>query len=490
MKRLTLMLLAFACGSATQAATPVQSKTEWMAMMLNDRKSGHMVLEREVYEDQVITRITSSLNLSRAGTRMVIDMTETSRETLDGRPLSFSASQKISGVEMTVEGTITDGQASVIMTGAGSAREQSFAWDQTVMLPEALRLRTLEAIENGGGEFEVKIWVPSSLQTVATTIRLGEEETVDVFGNDYQLQRVDQIMRIGNTEMSASSWADDALNAKKMSMDMMGMTFTAYACPKECALSASEPSEFFVQMFVASPRQITRSELREAVTYEIDLLDDDIELFLPESLEQTHRVLDNGNLEVTIRPLRRDGLTIQVSPSTLENRASFLSASRWLESDEAVIQRLARRARGDADNDVDVMLRLRDFVRSYVSDKNLNVGYASALEVAQNRSGDCTEHALLLAALGRAAGIPTRVATGVAYVNEWLEASNTFVPHAWTQAWVDGQWQSFDAALGQFGAGHIAFSYGDGDPWHFYEGANAIGQLAIVSVTPDSATRQ
>lgn len=493
MNRLTL-LLALACAVATQpalgATTEFQTETEWMAMMLNDRKSGHMLLEREVHQDQVITRITSSLNLNRAGNNMAIDMTEVSRETRDGRPLGFSARQKISGVEMAVEGTIRDGQTTVTMTGAGSAREQTFPWDESVLMPEALRLRTLQALEEGAEEFEVRVWVPSSLQSVPTTVRLGGEERIEVFGNDYRLQRIDQIMHIGSTPMSATSWTDDALQAKKMSMEMMGMTFTAYACPKECALSANEPNEFFVQMFVDSPRRISRDELTGAVTYQIDLLDDALELTLPESAEQTSRELANGHLAVTVRPLRQDGLTIQASPAMLDDRADYLSASRWLESDDAVIQRLARRARGDAETDLQVMLRLRDFVRSYVSDKNLNVGYASALEVAQNRSGDCTEHALLLAALGRAAGIPTRVATGVAYVDEWLEASNTFVPHAWTQAWVDGQWQSFDAALGQFGSGHIAFSYGDGDPWHFYEGAHAIGQLAIVSVTIDTADQK
>ena len=128
------------------------------------------------------------------------------------------------------------------------------------------------------------------------------------------------------------------------------------------------------------------------------------------------------------------------------------------------------------------MEKLEDFVSSYVSDKNLSVGYASALEVSQTRSGDCTEHALLLAGLGRALGIPTRVATGMAYVENWLGTQNAFVPHAWTQAFVGGKWVSYDAALSGFDAGHIALSYGDGDPWKFYEAANTIGNFDIEHV--------
>ena len=41
---------------------------------------------------------------------------------------------------------------------------------------------------------------------------------------------------------------------------------------------------------------------------------------------------------------------------------------------------------------------------------------ATAAEVARSREGDCTEHAVLLAALARARGIPARVAMGLVYV--------------------------------------------------------------------------
>ena len=39
-----------------------------------------------------------------------------------------------------------------------------------------------------------------------------------------------------------------------------------------------------------------------------------------------------------------------------------------------------------------------------------------------------------------------------------------FVPHAWVQSWVDGRWESYDAALRRFDTAHIALATGDGDP--------------------------
>jgi hypothetical protein len=90
-------------------------------------------------------------------------------------------------------------------------------------------------------------------------------------------------------------------------------------------------------------------------------------------------------------------------------------------------------------------------------------------------AADCTDAAVLLAAFGRAAGIPTRVASGLVYSREsYHGVSNVFMPHSWTLAWVDGKWRSFDLALDDFDSTHIALTIGDGDE----RSVLAAGQLA------------
>ena len=59
---------------------------------------------------------------------------------------------------------------------------------------------------------------------------------------------------------------------------------------------------------------------------------------------------------------------------------------------------------------------LRDLVHSHISSKHLSTAYASASETARTGSGDCTEHAVLLAALLKARMIPARVCHGLVYV--------------------------------------------------------------------------
>ena len=56
---------------------------------------------------------------------------------------------------------------------------------------------------------------------------------------------------------------------------------------------------------------------------------------------------------------------------------------------------------------IDQAQALRGFVHRYVRAKDLSVGLATASEVALTRQGDCTEHAVLLAAMLRVVGIPS-----------------------------------------------------------------------------------
>jgi transglutaminase-like putative cysteine protease len=121
-------------------------------------------------------------------------------------------------------------------------------------------------------------------------------------------------------------------------------------------------------------------------------------------------------------------------------------------------------------------------VRKYINKKNLNVGYASAVEVLKNREGDCSEHAVLTTALCRAIGIPSKVASGFAYTSNALGAKNSFIPHAWTMVYIKNKWISIDAAMGRFGSGHILIELGNGDPEEFINLVNILGSVKIIEM--------
>jgi len=124
----------------------------------------------------------------------------------------------------------------------------------------------------------------------------------------------------------------------------------------------------------------------------------------------------------------------------------------------------------------EVAYQLRDLVHNHIGDKHLSTAYASASETARTGSGDCTEHAVLLAALLKARGIPARVCHGLVYVEQGGSAisgqaevdamgnvveaggatsmTGQFGWHMWSQAMINGHWHDLDATL------HIPYSVG------------------------------
>ena len=84
------------------------------------------------------------------------------------------------------------------------------------------------------------------------------------------------------------------------------------------------------------------------------------------------------------------------------------------------------------------------FVDGFI-DKKSPRGWDLASTVATRREGDCTEHAVLTAALARLRGMPARVVVGVALVSR--DTDHQAFGHAWAETLEKGKWVVADAAL-------------------------------------------
>ena len=120
-----------------------------------------------------------------------------------------------------------------------------------------------------------------------------------------------------------------------------------------------------------------------------------------------------------------------------------------MQSDDPQIAALAKEAAGGQSDPWKAALSLEKFVNHYISGKNYSRAFSTAVEVAQSREGACTQHAVLLAALARARGIPCRVAIGLVYT----EGRPGFAFHMWDEVWVADRWIALDATRGAGGIG-------------------------------------
>jgi transglutaminase-like putative cysteine protease len=172
-----------------------------------------------------------------------------------------------------------------------------------------------------------------------------------------------------------------------------------------------------------------------------------------------------------------------------EVKAEYLKASAMLDTRDEEIIKLAGAIDLTGLDAPAAAERVRRFVHKYIKAKDMSVGFATASEVCRTRTGDCTEHAVLLAALLRAKGVPARVVSGLIYIDEFAGKKNVFGYHMWSQALVDGQWVNLDATLGEgtpYDAAHITLSVSslnEGEVQNFLVAtAPLIGKLNIEVV--------
>jgi len=495
---LVFAVLAADCETKTNAALkkPPLLEKEYFAVFMQGKKVGYAVQSRRVTAAKVTTTEKVSMTISRLNIPVSMTVTETSIETPDGRPLGFEAVQQFSVMTMKVVGEVNEpGKMDVTVMSMGAERKSTLQWPKDAVMAEGLRLLELKKGVKEGMSYTAKVFSPSMQQAVDTQIRIGPKRNVDLLGRVVALREVVTTVTMpGAGEVVSTSYVDDNLRLQKNVMPVMGMQIEMVACAKEFALGENDVLELVNKMFVASPKPL---DVRSAksISYHLVPTGDANDLKIPSGDNQS------------VRPDKDDGLIVTVEPTAAPAGVRFpykgrnkaileaMKPTRFLQSDNEQIIKLAQRAVGDTKDAAEAVRRIEAFVADYIENKSLSVGYASATEVATSRQGDCTEHAVLAAAMCRAVGIPAQVIAGVAYVKDFAGLQG-FGGHMWVQAYIGGdpavqepgKWVGLDAAfkgagLGGYDAGHIALAAGEGAPEEFFGVATVLGRFKIDKVT-------
>jgi transglutaminase-like putative cysteine protease len=253
-------------------------------------------------------------------------------------------------------------------------------------------------------------------------------------------------------------------------------------------LSELKPVDFVSKAFVKSPEPLENLDSVKAIEYRIKPMEEAKDFKIISSDNQQVEVQADGTVILTVRPTDLPKEADMVYRGSDAEVRESLRANQFIQSNDEKIKQLAKKAVGDTKNASEAVRKIEKFVSEYIDDKNLSVGYASATEVAHSRQGDCTEFAVLTAAVCRAAGIPARIAVGVAYVDEFMEYEDVFGGHAWTEAYVGGKWVGLDSSFmssdrGSYDAGHIALATGNGELEDFFSLVFSIGQFEIEEIT-------
>jgi hypothetical protein len=167
---------------------------------------------------------------------------------------------------------------------------------------------------------------------------------------------------------------------------------------------------------------------------------------------------DRQSFKNNILTIRRESLSNL--PSSIKGEKVFVDGKTYLEStpfiqsDHPEIQAKVREIVSPDDPAIVKAKKLVTWVNEKIQKRPV-LSVPNALETLRYKVGDCNEHAVLLAALARASGIPAQVEAGLVY------QKGRFYYHAWNVLYL-GTWITADSVMGQLPADvtHIRFVRG------------------------------
>ena len=462
---------------------------EYFALFMAGKKVGHAIQSRVEADGRVTTTEKVAITISRADIAVTTTTSETSIETTDGKPLGFEMEQDLSIMTMKITGTINEqGMVDMIIASMGTEQKKTIEWPKDAVMAEALRLLGLKKGLKEGLSYSVKVFSSQLLQAIEAQIEIGPKEKIDLLGRVVTLTKVTTTLKLpGAGEIVTTNYVDDELKTQKVIMSVAGMQIEMVSCAKEFALGQNDVLDIINKTFLPSPQPLDDVGSAKSISYYLSPTEPNNVLIIPSNDNQKVSKLKDNRLVVTVEPIALPSGTEFPYKGSDELILKALKPTRFLQSDNKQIIDLALRAVGNTKDAAEAVKRIESFVADYIDSRSLSVGYASAVEVAASKQGDCSEFSILAAAMCQAVGIPAQVVMGVAYVKEFGNLKNCFGGHAWVQAYVGDKWVCIDASfknadLRGYDAGHIALAQGNGNPESFFSLLSTIGQFRIDKV--------
>ena len=482
-------VIACLISTSSAGSKAVSDETEYFAVFMEGKKVGHAVETRTVSGDKVTSSEQVSITISRGGISVTIEMTETSIETTSGEPLGFEVTQQLGAMVMKMAGQVDkQGMVSLTTTSMGTEQKSTLQWSQGAVMSEGLRLLTLKKDLKEGTQYSVRIFSPGIMQAVDTQISIGPEQNVDLLGRVVTLREVKTTLVMpGAGKVVSTSYVDRDLRMQKNIMPVAGIQVEMVACAREFALGQNDVLELIDRMFLKSPEPLNNFASAKSITYYLSPVKGASGFTIPSNDNQKAQQLDGGKMILKVEPVAAPAGAEFPYKGTDAAILEAMEPTRFLQSDNEQVIDLARRAVGGTKDAAEAARKIEAFVAGYIENRSLSVGYATAAEVAASRQGDCSEFAVLTAAMCRAVGIPAQVVAGVAYVDDFL-GQQGFGGHAWTQAYIGGKWVGLDASFrgggrGGYDAGHIILAAGNGEPGDLFNLAPTLGQFKIDKLT-------
>ena len=431
-----LLLLVVVWGASDAVAGDARENVDlWYVVRISGAAVGFASETVRHDTNSIVLRSHTNLSMNRMGTPISMFMMMEEVSDADGG-FQRARMEMTAGATGMKSSAILDGDSvRVEFESSGHTRTTAVAWESDAVSQwESERLLD-EWIRGDGPPLRYKVFVVDDGSFKSMRVERGESRPEIVDGKETTLQSV-RAFEADNDVPISTTWFDENYEVVRTVISQMGMEIVVERIEEsEMTAIELEPSFDIIRqsMIVVEGYPDPPSDMDD-VTFRLDL---------------SHPVSPGRDFEGPNQKEVRRGenwVEILVSRETVNRivipeseHSNFLAPGRYIQSDHPSIVALADSIRVVSGLSGWALAgEIAVWVHDWITGKNFEQGFASALEVLRSRQGDCTEHSVLLTSLLRAAGIPARPAVGLAYSQGML------IGHMWSEVYVD-HWRSLDA---------------------------------------------
>lgn len=457
-----LILLACAfVASGQDRLPPGEPLSEfWEAIYLQGAHVGHSHgLYRPMPNDLIQSTEELHLSLTRFNQTMKMHFSFNMIESPSGQIKQFTIRQSMGRDEELIRSGIVSKEGVTITKNQGSQPpvKKLEPWNDAALGLFAMEKLYTSREMKQGLEFDFKSFSSDFNTVLNYHVSVAEKQPTKLLdGRTVPFWKVSvKLQKIGDIQLPAMTcWVNDQGEVYKREQNVPGLgdltffrTRKEKAIPKGNAVVNNPNADIGFSQLVRLNRSFNNFNTTRAVQYRVLLKDvEGHQTAFANELRQEVKIKSPQELTITARWMDGPNSSAKVDA---RKPMEYLRSNHFITSDDPTVQRLARSATTGMTDPWQKALAIELWIHRNMTNKDYGKAFATAAETAKSLDGDCTEHAVLAAAMCRAAGVPSRTAIGLIHVPS--ERAMCF--HMWFEVWVDGKWYSLDGTLGQ---GHIA----------------------------------
>ncbi len=452
-RSLIAVVCCLACCLEIHAEDKLPAAEEsWQVIYIGEQRVGYQhgrqLIETRDKKPVVVSHSESHFRIKRFGQELNISTSLRTEETMAGDLLKFAFELNNPPTQATrSEGEIKERELELTSTVAGRTSTRRVPWENDAKSPAYPERLLREEPMKRGDTRSTKIYMPEFGKFSKLTHATDELRPVKLLDGKEQSLLLIKVQYSAIPENNSRQYVNARGETLLVENDMLGLTARAFDVSRDVALQAIAGAELDLALntLVRIDPPLRDAHRKKKISYRITGDTESPEKSFVAGGTQTVKRLTDKSIEVSV-------LSQPIPPVNSRSKATepqFLAATRFLQVNDPAVRQHADRAAGGETDPSRIATRLEKYVHEKLTKKNFSTAMASAAEVAERMEGDCTEHAVLLAALLRAKKVPSRVAAGLVYV----ESLNAFGGHMWTEAYLAGEWIPLDATLGRGGIG-------------------------------------